>query len=90
MIRGLNPYPAAWTFIKDGDNEWNVKLYDCEFEAAQHNFTPGQLLTTKKELKVATKDGFIKVNSLQFPGKKKMQTHELLNGIQFSDSTLAF
>jgi methionyl-tRNA formyltransferase len=89
-IRGLCPYPAAWTFIKDGDNEWNVKLYDCEFEAAQHNFTPGQLLTTKKELKVATKDGFIKVNSLQFPGKKKMQTHELLNGIQFSDSTLAF
>ena len=89
-IRGLCPYPAAWTFIKDGDNEWNVKLYDCEFEAAQHNFTPGQLLTTKKELKVATKDGFIKVNSLQFPGKKKMQTHELLNGIHFSDSTLAF
>ena len=89
-IRGLCPYPAAWTFIKDGDNEWNAKLYDCEFEAAQHNFTAGQLLTTKKELKVATKDGFIKVNSLQFPGKKKMQTHELLNGIQFSDSTLAF
>ena len=89
-IRGLCPYPAAWTFIKDGDNEWNVKLYDCEFEAAQHNFTAGQLLTTKKELKVATKDGFIKVNSLQFPGKKKMQTHELLNGIHFSDSTLAF
>ena len=46
--------------------------------------------STKKELKVATKDGFIKVNSLQFPGKKKMQTHELLNGIHFSDSTLAF
>jgi methionyl-tRNA formyltransferase len=89
-IRGLCPYPAAWTFIKDGDNEWNAKLYDCKFEAAQHNFTTGQLLTTKKELKIATKDGFIKVNSLQFPGKKKMQTHELLNGIQFSDSTLAF
>jgi len=72
------------------DNEWNVKLYDCEFEAIQHNFTSGQLLTTKKELKIATKDGFIKVNSLQFPGKKKMQTHELLNGIQFSADALAF
>lgn len=89
-IRGLCPYPAAWTFIKDGENEWNVKLYDCEFEPAQHNFTGGQLLTTKKELKIATKDGFIKVNSLQFPGKKKMQTHELLNGIQFSTNALAF
>ena len=89
-IRGLCPYPAAWTFIKYGENEWNVKLYDCEFEPAQHNFTGGQLLTTKKELKIATKDGFIKVNSLQFPGKKKMQTHELLNGIQFSTNALAF
>ena len=89
-IRGLCPYPAAWTFIKDGDNEWNAKLYDCEFEVAQHNFTPGQLLTTKKELKVATKDGFIRVNSLQFPGKKRMQTHELLNGIHFSTNALAF
>ena len=89
-IRGLCPYPAAWTYIKDGTNEWNVKLYDCAFEAAQHNFTAGQLLTTKKELKIATSDGFIKVNSLQFPGKKKMQTQELLNGIQFSVTALAF
>jgi methionyl-tRNA formyltransferase len=89
-IRGLCPYPAAWTYIKDGTNEWNVKLYDSAFETAQHNFTAGQLLTTKKELKIATKDGFIKVNSLQFPGKKKMQTHELLNGIQFSENALAF
>lgn len=89
-IRGLCPYPAAWTFIKDDENEWNVKLYDCAFEEDQHNFTSGQFVTTKKELKIATKDGYIKVFSLQFPGKKKMQTHELLNGIQFSENTVAF
>jgi methionyl-tRNA formyltransferase len=89
-IRGLCPYPAAWTFIKDGANEWNVKLYDCEFETAQHNFSVGQLLTTKKELRIATKDGFIKANNLQFPGKKRMQTQELLNGIQFSLDAFAF
>lgn len=89
LIRGLSPYPAAWTFIKDGTNEWNVKLYNATFEFANHSKSIGSITTTKKELFIATKDGFIKVNSLQFPGKKKMQTHELLNGITFSENAIA-
>jgi methionyl-tRNA formyltransferase len=35
-------------------------------------------------MKVAVKNGFIQILSLQFPGKKKMNTPELLNGISFS------
>lgn len=89
-IRGLCPYPAAWTFIKDNENEWNVKLYDCEFVPEEHSYAIGTLITTKKEMKIATKDGFIEVFSLQFPGKKKMQVHELLNGIHFSEKVVAF
>jgi methionyl-tRNA formyltransferase len=89
LIRGLSPYPAAWTLIKDGTNEWNVKLYDVTFELANHSKNIGSITTTKKELFIATNDGFIKVASLQFPGKKKMQTHELLNGISFSENAIA-
>lgn len=89
LIRGLSPYPAAWTIIKDGTNEWNVKLYDVTFELANHSKNIGSITTTKKELFIATNDGFIKVASLQFPGKKKMQTHELLNGISFSENAIA-
>lgn len=89
LIRGLSPYPAAWTLIKDGTNEWNVKLYDATFELAIHSKNIGSISTTKKELFIATKDGFIKVACLQFPGKKKMQTHELLNGISFSENAIA-
>ena len=52
--------------------------------------TAGQLLKDKFQVEVLEKkDGFIKVNSLQFPGKKKMQTHELLNGITFSENAIA-
>ena len=84
QIRGLSPYPAAWTYIKDGENEWNVKLYDVEFIQEQHTEKINSINTTKKEMKIALKDGWLKVHSLQFPAKKRMLTHELLNGIQFS------
>lgn len=89
LIRGLCPYPAAWTFFNDGENQWNVKLYDVAFETEQHQFAIGQIITGKKEMKIAVSNGFLKVFSLQFPGKKKMQTHELLNGIQFSEKANA-
>jgi methionyl-tRNA formyltransferase len=90
LIRGLNPYPAAWTFIKDNENEWNVKLYDVKFENETHHHKPGQILTTKKEIKIATHDGYLYISSLQFPGKRKMDSTELLNGIQFSENAIAF
>jgi len=89
LIRGLSPYPAAWTYIKDGDQEWNVKLYAATFEANSENKPVGAIYTTKKEIIIATKDGMLKVTQLQFPGKKKMLAHELLNGHTFSENAIA-
>lgn len=89
LIRGLSPYPAAWTFIKDGDQEWNVKIYSASFEKKDHNDGVGKITTTKKEIFISTKDGILKVMSLQFPGKKRMLAHELLNGISFSENAIA-
>ena len=83
-IRGLSPYPAAWTFIKDGENEWNVKIYEARFRSEAHTLPLYQIHATKKELSIIVKDGYIDILSLQFPGKKRMLTHELLNGIQLS------
>ena len=45
---------------------------------------------TGKELKIAVRDGFIQIESLQFPGKKKMNTAEFLNGIQFTADAKAY
>jgi methionyl-tRNA formyltransferase len=89
LIRGLSPYPSAWCFFKDNGEEWNVKLYEARVILEQHNLTTGQIITTKKEIKVAVKDGFIQILSLQLPGKKKMQAHELLNGVTFSERAQA-
>ena len=89
LIRGLSPYPAAWTYIKDGENEWNVKIYTASFEEKEHTNAVGKISTTKKEIFISTKDGLLKITSLQFPGKKRMLAHELLNGISFSENAMA-
>lgn len=90
LVRGLSPYPAAWCFIKDQDQEWNVKVYETSFEKGEHDFIPGSVIATKKELKIAVIDGLIAIHQLQFPGKKRMKASELLNGIVFSESAIAF
>jgi methionyl-tRNA formyltransferase len=89
LIRGLSPYPSAWTVIKDGENEWHVKIYKAIFEKQDHSDKIGKITTTKKEIFIGTKDGQLKIESLQFPGKKRMQAHELLNGISFSENAMA-
>jgi methionyl-tRNA formyltransferase len=84
LIRGLSPYPAAWCFFEDKNEEWNVKIYETKIISEEHNHPIGSLICTKKEMKIAVKNGFIQILNLQFPGKKKMSTPELLNGIAFS------
>lgn len=85
LIRGLNPYPSAYTILSDNGNEYNIKIHDVTYTIEQHHFKPGKFIATKKTIRIATHDGFIEILSLQFPGKKKMKTTELLNGMQFSD-----
>lgn len=89
LIRGLSPYPAAWCYISDKGEEWNVKIYEAIPILESHSLPIGQLLCSKKEMKIAVANGFIQIESIQFPGKKKMKTAELLNGIQFSGEAKA-
>ncbi|POY41155.1 methionyl-tRNA formyltransferase [Flavobacterium alvei] len=86
LIRGLSPYPSAWCFFQDKNEEWSVKIHEAKMALENHNFESGSLICSKKEMKIAVKDGFIQVISLQFPGKKKMNVGELLNGMTFSDN----
>jgi methionyl-tRNA formyltransferase len=85
LIRGLSPYPSAWCFFQDKNEEWNVKIHEAKMALEEHTIVVGSLICSKKEMKIAVKDGFIEVISIQFPGKKKMNIGELLNGIAFSD-----
>lgn len=90
LIRGLSPYPAAWCFFTDKNEEWTIKIYEAIIQPESHNHELGKIICTKKELKIAVQEGFIQVLSLQFPGKKRMMTAELLNGLTFTDEAKAY
>ncbi|WBX72249.1 methionyl-tRNA formyltransferase [Tenacibaculum retecalamus] len=88
-IRGLNPYPAAWTTIKNGEEEISAKIYGVTKEFSAHEFTNGTVITSKKELKIAVKDGFLIVDEIKISGKKLMDAKSLLNGFQFDKEAKA-
>jgi len=89
LVRGLSPYPAAWCFIKDKEEELSVKIYETSFFAAGHNLVAGTVIADKKEIRVAVSDGFITILSLQMPGRRKMSANELLNGMAFTENAVA-
>ena len=89
LIRGLSPYPSSWFVFNYKDVAWDVKIYEAKISIEVHDYPIGQIITSKKELKVAVKDGFVQILNLQFPGKKKMNANELLNGVSFTEQAHA-
>lgn len=77
LIRGLSPYPAAFTFL----NNKKLKIFSADKEVKSVEEQPGTLLTDNKYfLKFACDNGYISVNELQLEGKKKMQIEDFLRG----------
>lgn len=83
LIRGLSPYPAAWTEIKNDKNSIQLKIFKTEKEITNHNNKSGEITTDNKYfLKVAVQDGFIHILELQQAGKKRITVTEFLRGFQ--------
>lgn len=81
-IRGLSPYPAAFTTI---DNKI-LKIYDVEKEANTTNIDPGKYITDGKTfIKFASNDGLISLKLVQIEGKKRMSIEEFLRGYRFDN-----
>ena len=81
-IRGLSPYPTAWTTLYNGEAQLQLKIFKTEIETEAHSYTLGKVVSTKKTIKIALKDGYLNLLEIQLPGKRKMKTHEVLNGLQ--------
>lgn len=83
FVRGLSPYPAAWSgVVRDGESEpaKSVKIFTARFEAARHGEQPGTLFSDGRTLRVACVDGWIWLDELQMAGKKRLPVRELLLG----------
>lgn len=79
LIRGLSPYPTAFTAL----NEKTLKIFKAEYETIAPAMVAGQHITDGKSfLKFAAQDGFISLLDVQYEGKKRMMIDEFLRGMR--------
>lgn len=82
FIRGLSPYPTAWTVL-DGKK---LKVFRAKRLLESHDLPIGKFVTdSKKYLRVTTKDGFIELLQIQLQGRKQMDVKSFLNGYTIED-----
>jgi methionyl-tRNA formyltransferase len=83
-IRGLSPYPAAFTnFISPSGESFLVKIYKAVKSSAMNQNLPGKIITDgKSDLAVATIDGLLHIREIQQAGKRIMTTDEFLRGFR--------
>lgn len=89
FVRGLSPYPAAWTTLTAGEKPVDVKIYETEKtdETPQAELPIGAVVSDGKNyLKVRCKDGFINILTLQIAGKKRMGVVDFLRGFKYEKS----
>ena len=85
-VRGLHPYPAAWGQLSNGNEPLNIKIYEVQKHYEEHDHQTGQLINTKKSIKVAVKEGYIELINFKFPGKRQMDATSFLNGFTFHEN----
>lgn len=86
FIRGLSPFPTAWTTLHNGEDDLFLKIYSAKMDLEPHQLKVGTVAATKNELKVAVKGGYINLLEIQLPGKRKMTTKEVLNGLKLAEN----
>lgn len=82
FIRGLSPYPVAWTNLNfDDKNPSTLKVYNTKktHESCEGNI-PGTILTAKNSLYIACQDEWLEIKDLQQAGRKRMTSTDFLNG----------
>lgn len=85
FVRGLSPYPAAWTpMYLSGEERGSAKIFKATFNPAAHNEPAGTIRTDGRgtTLEVACADGWISIHELQVAGKRRMAARDLLLGFR--------
>ena len=81
LVRGLSPYPAAWSVLTDDGKEvGSVKIFETAVLDGWADVEPGQIVIDRYRLMVGCSDGLIEVLSLQPQGKRRMSASDFLRG----------
>lgn len=84
FVRGLSPYPAAWTpMYLNGEEKGSAKIFEVGFSPNKGNGNIGEIISDSKEqIAVVCSDGLIEIRSMQMAGKKRMSNKDLLLGFR--------
>jgi len=87
FIRGLSPFPTAWTTLDD----LKLKLFKALIIIEKHDFKPGKIETDNKNyFRIATQDGYVEILELQIQGRKRMEIKAFLNGYQLEREYIGY
>ena len=89
FIRGLSPYPAAYTMLEREESNLNIKIFDSLPILQKHNHEIGTILQPEPSyIDVAVTDGFVRILELQVQGRKRMKTAAFLNGFSLKSTDM--
>jgi len=89
-IRGLSPYPAAWTELvhKETGDSLTVKIISARKGTEKSEGMPGEIYTDGRVWEVGVADGRIRLEEVQLSGKKRMKTEDCLRGFKLCEYRL--
>lgn len=88
LIRGLSPYPAAFTTVLNGSDELGLKIFQARKTDKGENEKAGILSVENGKLFISCADGWLQILELQLAGKKRMKTEDFLRGMDISSFVL--
>jgi methionyl-tRNA formyltransferase len=84
FVRGLSPYPGAWTELMEPDGRKTILkiLHSTKTDIVSGDVTPGHIVTDRHCIYIAAMDRLLQIDELQLAGKKRMDAASFLNGMK--------
>lgn len=88
FIRGLSPYPGAWSTLHNNGINIEMKILNARINSEKHYQELGKVITTNKSMLISAENGVIEILEMQISGKKRMKTSDFLNGFTFYEDAI--
>lgn len=86
FVRGLSPYPAAWTKLMIDGKTQNLKVFEVDRLPGRHSYLPGTVTDMSDKIVIAAGEGFIELKKIQAEGKRIMSAADFIRGLRSTDS----
>ena len=90
LIRGLSPYPGAWTEFSNNNITTRIKIFKAKIVIKTHNYKINSIIIEDSNIFIAHKEGLLNCIEIQLANKKRMTSKALLNGYIFPENTNVF